>query len=305
MVMFVADEVGPVEGIDHYTRYVAGAELNVSLGLSRLGHQVTYVTRLGEDPFGHYIYNLMQDADLDTSATTFDTAHPTGFQLKSKVVEGDPQVVYFRKNSSASRLSPDDIAQLDLSSVNHVHVTGIPLALSASSRAATFDLIERARQAHILLTFDPNLRPSLWSDPETMVKTIQEAASRCDIVFPGIQEGKILTGHADEREIAKSYRDFGVRGVIVKLGAEGAYLDMDGKTVYIPGYRVEKVVDTVGAGDGFAVGVIHGLLNHLPLEEAVRQGNAIGAMQVMVAGDNEGLPNKATLEAFLTQESGR
>lgn len=303
MVMFMAEQPGPLEEVSHYKRLVAGAELNVSIGLQRLGHSVTYVTRLGEDPFGRYIYNLLRETGLDTSGAKFDSRYSTGFQLKSKVFAGDPEVVYFRKNSAASHLSIEDIGQIDLSAVDHVHSTGIPIALSAESREATFFLMERARSANVRLTFDPNLRPSLWLNEETMVKTVNEAAARCDIVLPGIGEGKTLTGSSDEREIAKFYRNLGVQGVIVKLGSKGAYVDYQNDNFYVPGFQVDTVVDTVGAGDGFAVGVISGLLDELPLKDAVRQGNAIGALQVMVPGDNEGLPTRLGLKKFLAKSA--
>ncbi|QSO51274.1 sugar kinase [Alicyclobacillus curvatus] len=335
MTMFVADDVGPLDEINHYTRFVAGAELNVAIGLARLGNFVTYVTRLGDDPFGKYIHRLLRDTGLDDAGVTIDDTYPTGFQLKSKVTTGDPEVVYFRKNSAASHLSRADIEHIDLTNVHHVHVTGIPLALSTDAREAEFALIKKAKERGIRVSFDPNLRPSLWPDTETMVETVNRAAALCDIILPGIGEGAILTGSSDEREIAAFYRQLGVKGTIVKLGPRGAYVDVDsdlelgisldtdvhldvdldvdlnvdldvdvdlgGKPYVVPSFSVDHVVDTVGAGDGFAVGVISGLLDGLSLRDAVMRGNAIGAMQVMVPGDNEGLPSQAQLAAFLAK----
>lgn len=305
MVMFVADNIGSLEEVKHYTRRAAGAELNVSLGLQRLGYDVTYATRLGEDPLGRYLYNLIQDSGLSTLSDPFDNMLSTGFQLKSKVESGDPEVVYFRKNSAAAHLSKADIDQINLSYKDHVHVTGIPLALSEACREAIFHLISRAREHHLGLTFDPNLRPSLWPDEATMVRTINEAAQLCDYVLPGIGEGKILTGWDDEKMISKFYRDRGVKGVIVKLGSRGAYFSVGDAEGYVHGFQVEKVADTVGAGDGFAVGLISGLLEELPIEDAVRRGNAIGAMQVTVPGDNEGLPTRKQLAEFFVQRDNR
>jgi 2-dehydro-3-deoxygluconokinase len=305
MVMFVADDVGPLEQVERFTRSAAGAELNVSLGLQRLGYPVTYVTRLGEDPLGHYLYNLIQESGLRTLGNPWDDRFPTGFQLKSKVESGDPEVVYFRRNSAAAHLSQADIDQIDLSEQHHVHVTGIPLALSDDSQQAVFHLIERAREHHLGLTFDPNLRPSLWPDETTMVQTVNKAAQLCDLVLPGIAEGKTLTGTDDEKMIAQFYRDKGVHGVIVKLGARGTYFNVGDIEGYVPGFPVDKVVDTVGAGDGFAVGFVSGLLEKLPIEEAILRGNAIGAMQVTVPGDNEGLPTRSKLEDFLKKQKKR
>lgn len=301
MVMFVADEPGPLETAEHYSRFVAGAELNVSIGLRRLGHDVTYMTRLGEDPFGRYIFNLLKQEGIDTAGVEFDPQHPTGFQLKSRVLQGDPKVVYFRKHSAASRLSLTDIERVDLADVRHVHVTGVSLALSVECRNAVALLIQRAKVRSIPLTFDPNLRPSLWPDEEAMISTVNSFALKCDIVMPGLEEGRILTGKDRAVDIAKYYRERGVRGVIVKLGPEGAYVDYEDESFCMAGFRVDEVVDTVGAGDGFAVGVISGLLDGLPIREAALRGNAIGAMQLTVIGDNNGLPDTTQLEDFINQ----
>lgn len=299
MVMFVADEQHPLHQVEHFTRYAAGAELNVSIGLRRLGHGVTYVTRLGCDPFGQYLHNLLKEIRIDDSCVTIDNENPTGFQIKSKAVDGDPEVAYYRRSSAASYLSTGDIDKIDFEKISHVHVTGIPLALSETSRESVFYLITRAKERSIPLTFDPNLRPSLWPNEQTMIATVNRAAAMCDIILPGLSEGRLLTGHCSAEEIARYFRELGAKTVIVKCGANGAYASCADETLEVPGFSVAKVVDTVGAGDGFAVGVIDGLLQELPLAQAIRQGNAIGARQVMVVGDNEGLPTREELNGYL------
>ena len=93
---------------------------------------------------------------------------------------------------------------------------------------------------------------------------INALAAGADWVFPGLAEGQLLTGLQTAEEIAQFYRQQGARLVVVKLGPEGAYYDdAQAGTGYVPGCPVEKVVDTVGAGDAFAVGVISGLLDGL------------------------------------------
>ncbi|MNT87408.1 2-dehydro-3-deoxygluconokinase [compost metagenome] len=84
---------------------------------------------------------------------------------------------------------------------------------------------------------------------------------------------------------------------MVKLGADGAYFDGEAGTGHVEAFSVERVVDTVGAGDGFAVGVISALLEGRPVSEAVRRGAWIGARAVQVRGDTEGLPTHAQLAA--------
>ncbi|CAH2918849.1 MAG: 2-ketogluconate kinase (EC [uncultured Paraburkholderia sp.] len=131
------------------------------------------------------------------------------------------------------------------------------------------------RAAGKTISFDPNLRPALWPSRAAMVEGLNALA---DWVLPGIGEGEILTGYTQPEDIASFYLERGARGVIVKLGAAGAYFrTADGAAAMIAGQPVAKVVDTVGAGDGFAVGVISALLEGKPLREAVARGNRIGA----------------------------
>ena len=97
--------------------------------------------------------------------------------------------------------------------------------------------------------------------------------------------------------MARFYRERGARLVVVKLGAQGAYFDSDvAGTSHVAGFPVAEVVDTVGAGDGFAVGVVSALLQGLAVPDAVRRGAWIGARAVQVLGDTEGLPTRAQLD---------
>ena len=299
MALLIADTTGPLEEVEHFTRALSGAEVNVSIGLSRLNHQVEYLTRLGDDPFGHYIENQLKKNNIGTSMVTYDSVYRTGIQLKNRVTDGsDPYAPYYRKGSAASHISVKEIDALDLTDVELVHVTGIPPALSESAREATFRLMERAKEEGIFLTFDPNLRPALWENEETMIRVINELAQNTDVVLPGIGECAILAGTEDVEAAADFYQNLGAKTVVIKDGSNGAYV-RDGKASYrVPGYKVTNVVDTVGAGDGFAVGVLSGLLEGLEMKESVLRGNAIGAIQVMNISDNEGLPTHEELKKF-------
>jgi 2-dehydro-3-deoxygluconokinase len=298
MVMFVADTVGPLEKVERFTRRLAGAEVNVAIGLTRLGHSVSYVTRLGNDTLGQYIKTKLFGEGIEAHII-FDNQHMTGFQLKEKVRAGDPLVCYFRKNSAASCLSPTDVDSIDFSGVKLLHLTGIPPALSPGARKATYRIIEQARRAGILISFDPNLRPALWEDEKVMIGMINDISSKSDIVFPGCKEGKILTGTDDPEKIADFYISRGAKMVTVKLGKRGSFTKNEQESFYQECKPVDKIVDTVGAGDGFAVGVTSGILEGLSLYEAVERGNAIGALQLRHAGDNEGLPTAEELNVYM------
>ncbi len=301
MAMFTAEDIGNLENIEKFTRSLAGAEVNVGIGLKRLGYDVSYVTKLGEDPFGRYIKNTLNVEGIDTSCISFNKNYPTGFLLKGKTDAGDPEVVYYRKGSAASNITPEDIKNIDLIGVRHIHITGIFPALSPSCKAATYELIKSAKEKNLPITFDPNLRPTLWSSKDEMIEVINDIASKCDIILPGIAEGLILTGSDNPSEISDFYINLGAKAVIVKTGAKGAFVKSKEESFFVPGFKVEKVIDTVGAGDGFAVGIISGLLENISLKDAVTRANAIGSLQVTTPGDNDGLPTREELELYLNK----
>jgi len=299
MAMLVANTVGALEDVGSFTRALAGAEVNVCIGLTRLGHPVSYITKLSTDPFGKYIYRALEKESIGREFITFDDDHQSGMVMKDKVESGDPTLQYYRKNSAAANITPADVEHVTFEGVRHIHITGIMPAVSESARAATYRLIQKACENGVYISFDPNLRYQLWKDREQMIRTINDLASYANMVLPGIAEGKTLTGRDRPEDIAEFYQDMGVETVIIKLGSRGAYVRHGKEDFVVPGYPVDKVVDTVGAGDGFAVGVISGRLEGLPMRDAVDRGNAIGALQVMEIGDNEGLPTPDKLQAFM------
>ncbi|WP_058302637.1 sugar kinase [Gorillibacterium timonense] len=301
MAMFYANEVGELHEVTSFTRAIAGAESNVAVGLSRLGHRTGYVTKLGKDHLATFILNAQNKEAIDTSCVSFSEEQPTGILMKSKVVNGDPKVEYFRKNSAASALSVADFDEAYFGSAGHLHATSISAALSASTREFTFHAMEFMKKQGKTVSFDPNLRPVLWSDKDTMVRTINELAAHCDWFFPGISEGAVLTGSDNPENIADFYLELGVSLVVVKLGPEGAYYKTRTDEGVVPGFKVKHVVDTVGAGDAFATGVISGMLENLGIPEAVRRGNAMGALAVMSPGDMDGLPTRPQLEHFFAK----
>lgn len=195
-------------------------------------------------------------------------------------------------------MGPQDIDADWLRSARHLHATGVFPALSDGTLQVARRSLELMRAAGRTISFDPNLRTGLWPSAQVMRRTLNELAAGADWVLPGLEEGRLLTGEATPEGIARFYREAGARLVVVKLGPEGAYYDdRDAGCGRVPGVPVGHVVDTVGAGDGFAVGVISALLEGRGVIEAVRRGAWIGARAVQVIGDTEGLPTRGELVA--------
>lgn len=297
MLMLVADSPGPIEQATLFHKRSAGAETNVAIGLARLGLRVGWASRLGMDSMGRSLLATMQAEGIDCSHVVCDASQRTGFLFKGRVTDGsDPPVEYHRKGSAASQMRPEDIDVDWLCGARHLHATGVFAAISDTTLPTAHRTLTLMRAAGRSISFDPNLRPTLWQSPDRMRECINALAFQADWVLPGLEEGRFLTGEVTPEAIARFYRAQGAQLVVVKLGPDGAYYDSATQGCgHVPGFPVANVIDTVGAGDGFAAGVISALLEGRGTLEAVQRGAWIGARAVQVLGDTEGLPTRAEL----------
>ncbi|MEO8117957.1 MAG: sugar kinase [Rhodoferax sp.] len=299
MVLFAAQQPGPLDEVRTFARTTAGAELNVAIGLARLGLRVGYLSRLGSDSFGRSLAATLDREGIDRRHLAIDNDHATGFMLKSRSDDGsDPQIEYFRRDSAASHMHAGELDRAYCAAARHLHLTGIYVGVSASTREMIFELAATARQTGKSISFDPNLRPALWRSQGEMVECLNRLSSFSDWVLPGLAEGQLLTGRDSASGIADYYLERGAKCVVVKLGPDGAYFATANENGLVPGVPVSRIVDTVGAGDGFAVGVVSGLLEGLTLAAATARGNTIGARVVQFPGDSDGLPTRDELNAM-------
>lgn len=298
---------GLVDSINYY-KFLGGAELNVMIGASRLGHSTEYISQVGADPLGQFAVNEIAKHHVGNHYISTDENNWTAFQLKELVDKGDPATYNFRRGSAAAHFDKSNIDHINFDGVKIAHLSGIFPAISAQAREAFRYFAEQLISRGIRTTFDPNLRPALWESKDVMIKTINDLARYGEIVLPGINEGEILMGSRDPEKIADFYLENSDRTqtAVVKLGPAGAYVkNKSGDSYTVPGFKVQQVVDTVGAGDGFALGLITGLIEGLPTLSAVERANAVGALQVQTTGDNDGYPTPEQLEKYLTEQKAR
>jgi sugar/nucleoside kinase (ribokinase family) len=281
-----------------FTRFPGGADLNVAVGLTRLGTSATWVSVLGEDAHGDYLADVIADLGVEVALTR--AAGPTALMFKAGGADSDPEVLQvrtataFAENASAV-LTPD---LLDFDGLDHLHLTGITLGISEAACATALALLEAARSHGLTVSFDPNLRLNLWPDQDKMRGLINTVASQASIVLPGLAEGFLLTGSHEPEAIADFYLTAGAGEVVVKLGKDGAIVwNGESSATSIP-YFVEPV-DTVGAGDGFAAGYLDAALGGLDLQDRVDHAAAVGALVTTRRGDLAAMPTRAELEHFL------
>ena len=303
MVNLIADSNETYLEARTLPRQMAGAEFNVAIGVNRQGHSISYVTTLGNDWQGDLILEYMNGVGIDTGNIQRKDGASTGYQLKVRSSDGEPKVIYFRAGSAASQTMPQIVDGIDFTGVRILHVTGIFSALTPNTYDTVTRLVEAAKQHGVTVLFDPNPRPTLWPSKEAMVDATNKLAAMSDVFMPGLEEGQLFSGLDDPRDIADFYLNMGVEKVIIKLGDAGSALferNYQGERLetVVPSFVV-SVVDTVGAGDGFASGVITSLLEGLDNEHLLERANAVGAIQVTSVSDSEGLPTSEELSKFI------
>ncbi len=299
MELLLAEEEGALADVTHFRASVSGAEMNVAVGLARLGLCPRYMTRLGADPRADRIRSFMRKNGISDDLVITDREHLTGAMMKSKAEPGKHEIYYFRQDTAASFLCEQDVDGLDLSDIRAVHFTGIFPSISVSAANAARRLVKRAKEMEITVVFDPNLRCQLWdSSPET-VSLMNEFAAQSDVFLPSAKEAETLCGLSDEEAVAEHYLSLGTKKVVVKLGKRGAYYKSRVESGIAPTFRADAVIDTAGAGDGFAAGLISGICEEIPLGEAVFRANAVGSMQIQNTSDNAGLPTMPQLREYM------
>lgn len=304
LVVFSSEDMNAsLSNARNFTKHLAGAELNVAIGIARLGINSSYITSIGNDPFGQFIEKGIKNNGINNKYIYKIQNKESGFYLKQRVDKGDPEIYYYRRDSAASNFNSEVLDEIELNdSIGVIHCTGIMPAVSDNGYKAVEKLLDLANQKSICTVFDPNIRRQLWKDESLMKSRLNYLSSKAQIVIPGIQECKLLTGLDTPEKIAEYYfRQSNItQTVIIKDGSKGAFIKERNKPLnFVNSYKVKNVVDTVGAGDGFAVGLISGILENYNMEASVKRACAIGALAVQSAGDSDGYPTRNKLEEFM------
>ena len=274
----------------------AGSESNFAIALARLNIGVSWVSRLGGDPFGDMVERTLIAEGVDVRYVRRDDSAQTGVFFKWRS-GGKTYVVYYRSGSAASHLTPDDVPEEALTGVELVHLTGITMALGDGPRALVVSLAKQARSRGISVLFDPNWRPALWRSRAEAAASHAEILPYVDWYLCGEEEGNVLYGTENADDLADAVRNAGARDVAVRLGTRGALVQGH----VVPPARVTRVRDEIGAGDGFAAGFAYGLLHGSDPQTCVRWGNLLASSALAGTGDWETFPFLADIETELLE----
>ncbi|GAB7071700.1 sugar kinase [Mycolicibacterium hodleri] len=295
MALLRTRDVGSLRHVSEMVLGIGGAESNVAIGLRRLGVDVTWLGRVGDDPLGERVTREIRAEGVDVREVV-DADAPTGLMLKERPSSSSTAVFYYRAGAAGSRLQPEDLPPGWVEDVELLHVTGITALVSDSARDCLLAAVSRARAAGVRVSFDVNYRSTL-APPDVAGPLLRKIAENADLVFGGADELRLLFPDGDATEAAERLVHGGCGEVVVKNGADGAATHCPGEVVNGPGFSVD-VVDTVGAGDAFVAGYLSGLLQGVDVPGRLHRANACGAMLCMTPGDWESSPTLGDVERF-------
>jgi fructokinase len=299
---------GDLATVDGFVHRAGGAPANVAAGLARLDSLPEFWTRLGDDAFGAYLRDVLADHGLDGEFVVAGDA-TTALAVVSPTPDGDRSFTFYEADTATLAFETGAVPDSALADFDCVHVGGVALTNDAG-RTATLDLLERARDANCLVSFDPNTRPDLWSDSEAAGDALEDALALADLLFCSPDDlqplGLAELARNDPEAAAAELLDYGPETVFLTRGEDSATVvadlaDGERVTRSEPAFDVD-VVDTTGAGDAFTAGALAAYepkMDGDALGDVLRYANATAALTTTETGGMAALPDDEAVRALL------
>jgi fructokinase len=299
----------PIAASPGFVRAPGGAPANVAVALNRLGLSSRFVGKVGSDPFGDYLRGVLADAGVDTRYLLSDASARTTAAFAAVWDDGRKEFFFYRNPGADMMLNAEEIVPEILAGARCFHYGSITLA-SEPAAAAQRKATALARDLGLMITYDPNYRPTLWPGESAARETIREAFSHCHMAKVSDEEWEIATGERTLEAGIEAILAKGVELVVISRGAAGAVAATRRHMVSAPAWQV-PVVETTGAGDGFLAGMVARLLpererlgslalvDKAVLEESLSFANAVGAITCTRPGAIPALPSLAEVMEFL------
>ncbi len=285
------------QGKREFLQGFGGDTSNTVIAATRQGAACAYLSRVGDDAFGMQFLDLWKDEGVDTSGVGIDDQAHTGLYFVQHGEQGHT-FSYLRRDSAASRMTPELLTGGQIERSRYLHVSGISLAISTTACDTVFAAMALARAANVLVSLDSNLRLRLW--PVARARAVlREAMCQADVFLPSMDDMQHLTGHDDPERTLDWIRDAGTTGtVVLKLGKDGAVIDDGKRREHVAAFRVEAV-DATGAGDCFAGSLLARRCQGETWAQAVRYANAAAALSTLGYGAVDPIPRTEAVLAFL------
>lgn len=311
MDLFALDIGAEFQDITGFETGVGGSPINIAIGASRLGLKAIAFTAVGADPVGQFVRRFMQNEGVNTDFVGIKPERRTGMAVVGVQPPDRFPLLFYRENPADIHITIEEAKKLPLDETRALSLSGTALSRGGAHDVSLF-LAEQAKARDITTFIDLDLRPDQWSHPLAFGLHLRRVLPLCDVIIGTEEEfyaalsptpEAVLAGESvtDAAGLHKLLRGYAVENdalLALKRGDRGARLYFGEAYRDVPGFPAE-IVNTVGAGDGFASGLIYGWTQGWGWEEAARFANACGALVVSRHGCARALPYRREVEAFL------
>ena len=287
-----------------------GAPCNVLAMLQKLGKQTAFIGKVGDDMFGRQLTEAVSSVGVDTRALLVDKEVHTTLAFVHTYPDGDRDFSFYRNPGADMMLTKEDVDE-DLIRSSRIFHFGTLSSTHKGVREATRYAIDVAKEAGDLISFDPNLRPPLWSSLDDAKKEIEYGLGKCDILKISDNEVEFLFGTTDYDLGAKLLKEkYNIPLILITLGPDGSRAYYKDMRVEVAPFLQDNTIETTGAGDTFCASSLnyvleHGL-DHLTeenLKELLTFANAAASLITTKKGALKVMPEKEEVLAFIASRS--
>ena len=275
-----------------------GAPCNVLAMLSKLGHEVSFIGKVGNDFFGHQLKSAIEEVGIDSSNLCMDDEIHTTLALVHTFPDGDRDFSFYRNPGADMMLTADEVNPEVVKDTKVFHFGTLSMT-HEGVREATKKAVETAKANGCLVSFDPNLRPPLWSSLDLAKEQMEYGFGKCDILKISDNEIQFVSGKEDYDEgIAYLQETYNIPLILLTMGKDGSRAYYKDMRVERPGFSV-KAIETTGAGDTFCGSSLNYLVDHdfenlteEQLGEMLTFANAAAALVTTKKGAIKAMPVK-------------
>ncbi len=265
--------------------------------VARLGKSSGIIGTVGGDDFGKLLMSRLNGDDVNTDYVKTLSEEFTGTAFVTYFGDGSRKFLFHVGKSAAGKVSPEDVPEDFVKNSSALHITGSSLTMSDSMREACYKAVKVADKNDNIISFDPNVREETVGG-ESFRKIAEPVLSKSDLLSPGAEELRIVTGCKDEETAVEEMLQRGVNCIGIKLAEKGCRIYTDNQEMSSAGFEIEEV-DPTGAGDAFSAAFLVGWMENMEVEKLAKFANAVGAKAVSKQGPMEGLPWREDVEEFL------
>lgn len=289
---------------ENFKKKAGGAPANVTAAICRLGGKASFVGKVGDDPFGKFLKDTLDDLNVDTSMLLMDKIEKTTLAFVSLKSNGERDFVFNRGADGCLKYSELNLDKIYSNKV--MHFGSATALLSGDMRESYVRIMQEANARGIFISFDPNFRDNLWEgNVEDFIQISKKCIEFADFIKVSDEELKIITGKEDMYEAVDALRGNGDKIVAVTLGKDGTLISTSGKTEIVPSIKI-KSIDSTGAGDAFVGSLLYkiSLLDNAKelfkdfdaLRDIVIFANKVGAIVCTKLGAIAALPTLEEVE---------